>query len=110
MAALGEALIEARRPIAILGGSRWDAEAAGRVQAFAERWSLPVACSFRRQALFDNLHPCYAGDVGIAINPQLARRIKEAFDPDDRFNPDKVLPQGSRCFDFGRPIPEGTWV
>jgi glycolate oxidase len=37
-------------------------------------------------------------------------RIKEAFDPDDRFNPDKVLPQGSRCFDFGRPIPEGTWV
>jgi glycolate oxidase len=37
-------------------------------------------------------------------------RIKEAFDPDDRFNPNKVLPQGSRCFDFGRPIPEGTWV
>ncbi len=37
-------------------------------------------------------------------------RLKEAFDPDGTFNPEKVLPQGSRCFDFGRPIPEGAWV
>lgn len=37
-------------------------------------------------------------------------RLKEVFDPDGLFNPEKVLPQGSRCFDFGRPIPEGTWV
>lgn len=37
-------------------------------------------------------------------------RLKEAFDPHGTFNPQKVLPSGSRCFDFGRPIPEGTWV
>ncbi len=37
-------------------------------------------------------------------------RISEAFDPDGSMNPNKVLPSGSRCFDFGRPIPEGTWV
>ena len=37
-------------------------------------------------------------------------RIKEAFDPGGLFNPQKVLPQGSRCFDFGRPVPEGAWV
>jgi glycolate oxidase len=37
-------------------------------------------------------------------------RVKEAFDPDNRFNPGKVLPMGSRCFDFGRPVPEGAWV
>jgi len=37
-------------------------------------------------------------------------RLKEAFDPGGTFNPQKILPQGSRCFDFGRPIPEGTWV
>jgi glycolate oxidase len=37
-------------------------------------------------------------------------RIKEAFDPRGRFNPGKVLPAGSRCFDLGRPIPEGVWV
>ncbi|NUS19867.1 MAG: thiamine pyrophosphate-binding protein, partial [Mesorhizobium sp.] len=44
----------------------------------AETWSLPVGCSFRRQMLFDHLHPNYAGDVGIGINPKLAERIKQA--------------------------------
>jgi acetolactate synthase-1/2/3 large subunit len=43
------------------------------MRAFAERWSLPVGCSFRRQALCDHLHPNYAGDVGIGINPKLAQ-------------------------------------
>ena len=39
-------------------------------------------------------------------------RIKEAFDPNGLFNPDKILPQGSRCFDFGRtvPVPDGVWI
>ena len=38
-------------------------------------------------------------------------RLKECFDPGDLFNPSKVLPQGSRCFDLGgRPLPEGIWV
>jgi len=40
-------------------------------------------------------------------------RLKETFDPRGTFNPSKVLPQGSLCFDFGgvrREIPEGAWV
>lgn len=39
-------------------------------------------------------------------------RLKECFDPADTFNPAKVLPRGSRCFDLGepRPIPDGVWV
>ena len=37
-------------------------------------------------------------------------RLAEAFDPEGMFNPDKVLPTGSRCFDLGRPVPEGTWI
>jgi glycolate oxidase len=37
-------------------------------------------------------------------------RVRESFDPGGRLNPDKVLPLGSRCFDLGRPIPEGAWV
>jgi acetolactate synthase I/II/III large subunit len=75
---LAEVLAAAKRPIVILGGSRWNAEAVARIQAFAERFHLPVACSFRRQSLFDNTHPCYAGDIGIAISPKLASRIKDA--------------------------------
>lgn len=40
-------------------------------------------------------------------------RLKEVFDPVGTFNPNKVLPRGSRCFDFGgarRELPEGVWV
>ena len=37
-------------------------------------------------------------------------RVRESFDPDAVFNPDKVLPAGSRCFDLGRPPLEGMWV
>lgn len=40
-------------------------------------------------------------------------RLKETFDPRSTFNPSKVLPQGSLCFDFGgvrKEIPEGAWV
>lgn len=74
-----EALLNAaKRPIVILGGTRWDANAVQEMQRIAEAWSLPVGCSFRRQMLFDHLHPNYAGDVGIGINPKLAIAIKQA--------------------------------
>ncbi|MBM3672624.1 MAG: FAD-binding protein [Actinobacteria bacterium] len=36
-------------------------------------------------------------------------RLRDAFDPSGRANPDKVLPQGSRCGELAR-IPEGAWV
>ncbi len=65
-----------RRPFVILGGTRWSEEAVGLFQRSAESWALPVGCSFRRQMLFDHLHPCYAGDVGIGPNPKLAAAIK----------------------------------
>ena len=71
-------LIEAQRPIVIAGGSGWDAASCRALQRFAEAWNLPVGCAFRRQDLFDNRHPNYAGDVGIAINPALARRVAAA--------------------------------
>jgi acetolactate synthase-1/2/3 large subunit len=71
-------LLKAERPMVILGGTRWDADAVADFQTFAERFNLPVGCSFRRQMLFDHLHPSYAGDVGIGINPALAKEIKES--------------------------------
>ncbi|MBX5157737.1 thiamine pyrophosphate-binding protein [Rhizobium sp. NZLR8] len=71
-------LLKAERPMVILGGTRWDADAVADFAGFAERFRLPVGCSFRRQMLFDHLHPCYAGDVGIGINPALAKEIKES--------------------------------
>ena len=71
-------LMAAERPFLIAGGSGWTAESAQALQRFAENWSLPVGCGFRFQDTFDNRHPLYAGDVGIGINPALARRIGEA--------------------------------
>ena len=71
-------LLAAQRPFVIVGGSGWDAASCDAMQRFAENWELPVGCAFRFQDLFDNAHPNYAGDVGIGINPQLAKRIAEA--------------------------------
>ena len=71
-------LLEARRPLVIVGGSRWDADACLRLQRFAESSGLPIACAFRRQDLFDNRHASYAGDVGIGIRPGLAKRVRDA--------------------------------
>lgn len=73
-----ERLRTARRPLVIVGGSRWDDEARQGLARFADESQLPVACAFRRQDLFDNRHPGYAGDVGIGINPKLAARVRDA--------------------------------
>jgi acetolactate synthase-1/2/3 large subunit len=78
IAALRAMLAEAQRPIVLLGGGTWTAQACADVQSFAEANALPVACAFRFQDLFDNAHPHYVGDVGIGINPKLAARIKGA--------------------------------
>ncbi len=71
-------LAEARRPMIVAGGSRWNARARTLLMEIAETLRVPVAVSFRRQMLFDPLHPAYAGDVGLGINPALRRRLEEA--------------------------------
>jgi len=75
---LRDRLNEAKRPVMILGGGGWSAEAVADIRVFAEAANLPVGCSFRCQDLFDNGHQNYAGDVGIGINPKLAERVKNA--------------------------------
>ena len=78
MARLGQLLANAKRPIVILGGSGWDADACRSLAQFAERFELPVATSFRRAALFDADHPNYAGEVGIGPDPRLQARVEKA--------------------------------
>jgi len=75
---LRELLLKAERPFVIAGGGGWTSQAAQALQRFAENWRLPVGNAFRFQDTFDNHHPQYAGDVGIGINPALARRIKDS--------------------------------
>ncbi len=78
MAALAERLSKAKAPVAILGGARWNAQAVEQFAQFAERFKLPVAVSFRRQMLFPANHPCFIGDVGIGLNPELLKRVQDA--------------------------------
>ena len=105
MTHLASLLKQAQSPLTILGGSDWTTQACQDVRSFAEAWNLPVACSFRRQDLLDNRHRNYAGEVGIAISPELKKRAREA---------DLVLAIGPRLgemttggytlFDLPRPL------
>ena len=78
MSRLQKMLWAAKRPIAIVGGSRWSEAATAAMMRFAERFALPVATTFRYQHLFDSSHRCYAGDFGIGPNPKLLARVKGA--------------------------------
>ncbi len=68
----------AERPIIMVGGSRWNG---GRT-----RGDRPLRRALRPagrdqlspRPLFDPLHPCYAGDLGIGPNPKLLARVKAA--------------------------------
>nr|WP_315848121.1 thiamine pyrophosphate-binding protein [uncultured Rhodoferax sp.] len=75
---LRQLLLKSERPFVIAGGGGWTPQAAQALQRFAENWRLPVGNAFRFQDTFDNHHPQYAGDVGIGINPALAKRVRES--------------------------------
>jgi len=75
---VADLLSQAQRPFAIVGGGGWTEEAAIALGEFARQAQLPVGTSFRCQDYLDNRHLNYAGDVGIAPNPALARTIDEA--------------------------------
>jgi len=75
---IGDLLRNAKKPLVVVGGSRWSEAARTCTEAFAAQWSLPVIASFRCQDHFDNHHPNYAGELGISCNPKLAARVKES--------------------------------
>ena len=71
-----ELLAAARRPLLIVGGGGWSDEARRNLEAFATAHEVPIAASFRCQDYCDNLHPAYAGHVGIGISQKFADRIR----------------------------------
>ncbi|MGF6533523.1 acetolactate synthase-1/2/3 large subunit [Paraburkholderia sp. GAS206C] len=75
---LRQLLEGAQRPMVIAGGSGWTPEASADLQRFVESWQLPIGLAFRFQDTLDNEHANYAGDVGLGINPALAKRIADA--------------------------------
>lgn len=47
----------------------------------------------------------FMGEVFDDVSLDAQARLREAFDPAGALNPDKILPQGARCFDFDFPAP-----
>ena len=84
-------LARAKRPLVIVGGPHWSANASADLARFAQTQGLPVALGFRRQDYLDNRHPNYAGDLNVGINPRLAGRVRDA---------DALLVIGSRLGDI----------
>jgi acetolactate synthase I/II/III large subunit len=76
--ALRALLESAERPLAILGGGGWTAEATANFASFASANSLPVSVSFRCQDYIDNEHPNYVGELGTTVSASLASHVKEA--------------------------------
>lgn len=73
-----ELLKSAQKPIVLVGGGGWTAKACLALDEWLKKENLPAATAFRFQDLIDADHPCYAGDLGIAPNPKLAQRVKDA--------------------------------
>jgi len=92
VAAIRTALAEAKRPVVMLGGSGWTAEAVTAFRAFAEASYLPVTASFRRQDLLDNESPSYIGELGLGANPKLLATVQGA---------DLLLVIGARLSEIG---------
>ena len=78
MADLQKRLWAAKRPLVIVGGPGWTANASASVLRFAERFDLPVAAQFRRASALDGEHPNYCGEIGLSINPKLRARAEDA--------------------------------
>ncbi|KRC70972.1 thiamine pyrophosphate-binding protein [Achromobacter sp. Root83] len=78
LASMRALLAGAQRPLMIVGGSGWTDAGLDNLTRYASLNGLPVACSFRRQDLFDNHHSQYVGEVGIGVNPELADAVRRA--------------------------------
>ena len=84
-------LDDAEQPVLILGGSGWSQESVADIRRFAETFKLPVVSGFRRQDLFDNEHPNYAGNLGLGTDSAVLQLVRDA---------DLILAVGERLGDM----------
>jgi acetolactate synthase-1/2/3 large subunit len=109
LAELRRLLQTAERPFLLAGGGPWDATSSANLSAWVQACGIPVGVSFRRQDVIDNELDCYAGDIGLGINPRLAQRVRDA---------DLLIALGARLTEVETqgytlprpPVPEQTLV
>lgn len=78
MAEVRERLAAASRPLVIAGGDGWTEPARAQLAQFLEANDLPLVAGFRSQAILDNRHRHYCGDLSLGCNPAVAERAHNA--------------------------------
>jgi acetolactate synthase-1/2/3 large subunit len=78
LTALKSLLAQSRKPLLILGGSGWTTDGLNALEAFALHNHIPTLTTFRRQDIFNNAHPCYAGCLGTTVDPKLLAHVRES--------------------------------
>ncbi len=90
LAALEKQLRQAKRPLIIAGGMFERPGGRAALNNFAQAWGIPVAISFRRQDIFPQTNPLYAGELGLATSPAQLAAFQES---------DLILALGTRLGD-----------
>ena len=91
LAELRRLLGGAARPLAIVGGQPWTPAAGAQAARWLEASAVPVAAAWRCQDYVDNESPAFAGHLGLAQDPALADRLRDA---------DAILLVGARLGDI----------
>ena len=73
-----EKLLKSKKPIFIVGGTRWNKEGIKQLNSFIENNNLPVISSFRRQDIFDNYSSSFTGVCSFINTPKLNEALNQA--------------------------------
>ena len=87
LTAARDLLASAERPLAIVGGQPWSADAGDALAAWCEAGGIPVAAAWRCQDYVDNEASCYAGHLGVGADPALRDRLSRRGRPARRRRP-----------------------
>jgi acetolactate synthase I/II/III large subunit len=71
-------LEQAERPLVIVGGAPWSAEAHAALTVWSNAGALPVAAGWRCQDFVDNTSETYVGHLALGPDPRLAQRARDA--------------------------------
>ena len=87
---LYQTIVDAERPLVIAGGQLGTESGKKLLREFAEKFDVPVAVAWRRQDLFDHLHPYFASHLAFNLPPIYRDTLNEA---------DLILAVGTRMGD-----------
>jgi acetolactate synthase-1/2/3 large subunit len=71
-------LAGAERPLVLVGGAPWSAEANEALTRWCVDGAVPVASGWRCQDYVDNTADIYVGHLGLGPDPRLAQRVRDA--------------------------------